>query len=44
MAAERKQVTLSDIYAERPLSDAQVRRIVSLLRLTERPTRRVEAA
>ena len=31
--------TLADVYAERPLTAAQVRRIVALLRLTERPQR-----
>jgi hypothetical protein len=32
--------TLSDVYAERALTAAQVRRIVAILRLTEGPTRR----
>jgi hypothetical protein len=29
--------TLADIYEERPLTPEQVRRLVALLRLTERP-------
>lgn len=36
--------TLSDVYAERPLTAAQVRRLVALLRLTEQPAGRREAA
>jgi hypothetical protein len=36
--------TLSDVYAERSLSAAQVRRIVALLRLTEQPAGRRSAA
>lgn len=42
--AERKHVTLADIYRDRGLSDAQVRRIVALLRLTERPVKRTDTA
>lgn len=30
--------TLSDVYEERDLTPEQVRRLVALLRLTERPT------
>lgn len=33
--AERKHVTLADLYRDRGLSETQVRRIVSLLRLTD---------
>jgi hypothetical protein len=36
----RPRLTLADIYAERDLTTAQVRRIVALLRLTERPADR----
>lgn len=35
----RQHRTLSDVYAERPLSTAQVRRIVALLRLTDEAAR-----
>lgn len=38
----RQHRTLSDVYAERPLSTAQVRRLVTLLRLTDKPARRGE--
>ncbi|MFF2511666.1 hypothetical protein [Streptomyces sp. NPDC058086] len=38
----RTHRTLSDVYAERPLSTAQVRRIVALLHLTDKPARRAE--
>lgn len=37
--AEREQKTLADMYRDRGLSDAQVRRVVALLRLTDRPAR-----
>jgi len=36
--------TLADIYADRALTQAQVRRIVALLRLTERPTEHARPA
>ncbi|MFJ9474736.1 hypothetical protein ACIRRI_06930 [Streptomyces mirabilis] len=35
----RSHRTLSDVYAERPLTSAQVRRLVALLRLTEQPAK-----
>lgn len=38
----RQHRTLADVYAERPLTNAQVRRLVALLRLTDKPARRVE--
>ncbi|MGW4139387.1 hypothetical protein ACWELV_21730 [Streptomyces mirabilis] len=38
-ARGQKPRTLSDVYAERPLSSAQVRRLVALLRLTDSPAR-----
>lgn len=33
--AEREQKTLADLYRDRDLTDAQVRRVVALLRLTD---------
>lgn len=32
--------TLADVYAERALTPAQVRRLVAILRLTEQPAER----
>ncbi|MFG2311166.1 hypothetical protein ACGFS9_21225 [Streptomyces sp. NPDC048566] len=38
----RPQRTLADIYRDRPLTDAQCRRLVALLGLTQRRNRRNE--
>ncbi|MCW2899514.1 MAG: hypothetical protein JWO67_1779 [Streptosporangiaceae bacterium] len=38
----RAQVTLSDLYAGRELTDAQVRRLVALLGLTQPSRRKAE--
>lgn len=47
-APERKHRTLADLYEDRDLTDAQVRRIVALLGLTEPRAKdiaeRIEAA
>ncbi|TKA13207.1 hypothetical protein [Actinacidiphila oryziradicis] len=39
----RAKVTLSDIYADRELTDAQVRRLVTILGLTQPSRRKADA-